>query len=124
MSQKRAWWPSGGTEPDPRWSLANERTALAYTRTSLSLIVSGLAVAGSRSVADTSVWFAGLGVPLILLGIAVAVAGGRRFVASQRAMRSDEPLGPPVMAAALPFAVAAIGVLAIVVAVVAALGDG
>jgi putative membrane protein len=33
-----------GTEPDPRFSFANERTFLAWSRTALALVVAGLAV--------------------------------------------------------------------------------
>ena len=34
-----------GSDPDPRFTFANERTFLAWTRTSLALIGAGLAVA-------------------------------------------------------------------------------
>ena len=33
-----------GTEPDPRYSLANERTFLAWIRTSLTLMAAGVAL--------------------------------------------------------------------------------
>lgn len=33
-----------GSEPDPRFSLANERTFLAWTRTSLALLLTGVAL--------------------------------------------------------------------------------
>ncbi len=33
-----------GTEPDPRFSLANERTFLAWIRTSLALLAAGVAI--------------------------------------------------------------------------------
>lgn len=118
-----AWWPPEGEEPDPRWSLANERTLLAYSRTALAFIVAGLAVAGSRPIADTSFWFAALGLPLIPLGGVVALGGRRRFLATQRAMRTGEPLGAPVVAALLPFALALIAVVGAIVATIAAL-DG
>lgn len=35
---------SHGAEPDPRFSLANERTFLAWIRTSLALIAAGVAL--------------------------------------------------------------------------------
>ena len=35
-----------GTEPDPRFTFANERTFLAWIRTGLALLGGGLAVAG------------------------------------------------------------------------------
>ena len=112
---------SRGEEPDPRWSLANERTLLAYSRTALAFVVAGLAVAGSRSFADTSRWFAALGLPLILVGAVVAVGGGRRFLATQRSMRTGAPLGAPVVAALLPLATALIAVVGAIIATVAAL---
>ena len=114
------WWPTEGEEPDPRWSLANERTLLAYSRTALAFVVAGLAVAGSRSIADTSSWFAALGLPLILVGAVVALGGGRRFLATQRSMRTGAPLGAPVVAALLPIAIALIAVAGSIVATVSA----
>lgn len=117
------WWPAEGDEPDPRWSLANERTVLAYSRTALAFIVAGLAVAGSRPIADTSFWFALLGLPLILVGAVVALGGGQRFLATQRAMRTGAPLGAPVVAALLPVAVGLIAVVGSVIAIVAALAS-
>jgi putative membrane protein len=35
-------------EPDPRFTLANERTFLAWIRTSLALIAGGFPVSGAR----------------------------------------------------------------------------
>jgi putative membrane protein len=35
---------AGGTEPDPRFTFANERTFLAWSRTALALVVAGLGV--------------------------------------------------------------------------------
>ena len=34
----------GETEPDPRFTFANERTFLAWHRTALALVVAGLAI--------------------------------------------------------------------------------
>lgn|GEM_PF-3938267 len=45
MGERRPEWVCGvGSDPDPRFSLANERTLLAWIRTSLALSAAGLAV--------------------------------------------------------------------------------
>ncbi|MFP5317801.1 MAG: YidH family protein [Acidimicrobiia bacterium] len=110
------WWPTGGDEPDPRWTLANERTLLAYERTALGLVVAGLAVGGSRAVADAPLWFSAIGLPMILLGAAVALEGRRRFIRAQGAMRAGEPLPAPLVVSFLPWgivALASLGLLAV-----------
>ena len=62
-----------GSDPDPRFTFANERTFLAWNRTALALIAAGLAAAqflkfnlhGLRLI---------IAVPLIVLGAVLAVA--------------------------------------------------
>lgn len=110
------WWPTEGEEPDPRWSLANERTLLAYERTSVGLVVAGLAVAGSHSVAGAPAWLAAIGLPLIALGGAVALLGRRRFIRAQHAMRTGAPLPAPRVAVLLPVGVAAVAAGGLVLA--------
>ena len=117
--ERRHSWAEAGEEPDPRWSLANERTLLAYIRTALSLLVTGLAIAASPAVTDTPAWLATLGLPLIALGAWVSLSAGHRFFALQRAMRLHEPLPHPRMSSVLPWGVALVGVVAFVLAVVA-----
>ncbi len=106
-------------QADPRWSLANERTLLAYIRTALSMLVAGLAIAGSHTVTDAPAWLAALGLPLIALGIAISIEGRSRFFATQRAMESGEPVAAPVVAAALSWSMAAFGAVGLVLAVIA-----
>lgn len=108
----------GGTEPDYRWSLANERTLLAYSRTGLALVVAGLAVVGSRQVADPPLWFSFLGLPFLALGGVVAGAGRRRFRLVDHAMRMGHPLPVPPVAALLPAALLAIAAAALVFAAI------
>src|SRR6204780_2996703 len=66
---------TGGTEPDPRFTFANERTFLAWSRTALALVVAGLGIVQLMPP------FPGvpegrhlLGVPLIVLGAALGTA--------------------------------------------------
>jgi putative membrane protein len=106
-----AWWPVEGDEPDPRWSLANERTFLAYNRTALALIVAGLAVTGSRAAADVPRWLAFFGIPFLALGAYVAVAGRHRMVEAQRAMRMGEPMPAPPLGTVLTVGLVAVAVI-------------
>jgi putative membrane protein len=116
--------PSGGQtssddsgDVDPRWSLANERTLLAYTRTAIAFLVAGLAIIGSRPVVDTSLLFAALGLPLIASSAWVAWRGRRRFLSAERAMREGRPLDVPQTAAVIPLVVLVIAIGAILVSV-------
>ena len=83
----------GGHEPDPRFTLANERTFLAWNRTALALVAAGLGIVQLLPP------FAGvpagrhvLGVPLILAGAAIAVVAHVEMTRNQAALRRGEPL--------------------------------
>jgi putative membrane protein len=115
-ADRRTWRLLEGDEPDPRWSLANERTLLAYSRTALAMIVAGLAIAGSRSVTGAPWWLAAAGLPLVAVGILVATTSRRRYLEVQHAMRNDLPLPHPAVAVLLTWALAGIGALAFVLA--------
>ena len=105
-------------EPDYRFSLANERTLLAWVRTALALDAAGL---GAVRFAPSLGWsgspevFGGL---LVLLGAVTAWSGYRRFLATDRAIRAGDPLpahaAPRVLAAALAaVSVVVLGLLAV-----------
>lgn len=80
------------TEPDYRFSLANERTFLAYVRTALALDAGGLAVVQLLPDVATAAWRRATAVALAILALVVVVAGYRRWSQNQRAMRRGEPL--------------------------------
>jgi putative membrane protein len=80
-----------GQEPDPRFSLANERTFLAWIRTALA-IVAGAVALHSLEVPDT-VWLRQvLVVALLAVSALVAVTAWSRWVRVERAMRLGAPL--------------------------------
>jgi putative membrane protein len=93
-----------GHDPDYRFSLANERTFLAWIRTALALNAGGLAVAGLLPQ------FAGLGrdllaVALIGLGTVISVQSVIRWAKNEEAMRVDAPLPPSPLPAVLAIGV-------------------
>lgn len=78
-------------EPDYRFTLANERTLLAWIRTSLALTAGGLGV--SQLLTD----FAGrraLSVALVVLGLGMALAAYPHWSGIDRAIRAGRPLPP------------------------------
>jgi putative membrane protein len=100
------WWPTDGERPDYRFTLANERTLLAYTRTALAGVITGAALIGTPLLTDGPAWISLVGVLPIVAGALVAAGARRRFLASERAMRTGEPLPPPVLAVRMTTAVA------------------
>ncbi|MFL6108430.1 MAG: YidH family protein [Marmoricola sp.] len=82
---------SADEEPDVRFSLANERTLLAYQRTSIGLIGAAVAVAHFLDDSTLALVLASI---LLLCGAVSAVGGYQRYVAADRAIREGRPLGP------------------------------
>lgn len=111
-----------GTEPDPRFTFANERTFLAWSRTALALVVAGLGVVQLLPPFPGVPWGRHvLGVPLIVFGAVVAVAAYSEWVRSQRALRHGQPLPRSVMPQLLAAVVTVIAVIAAIVVLVSAL---
>ncbi|MER6129513.1 DUF202 domain-containing protein, partial [Streptomyces sp. NPDC001795] len=82
-----------GAEPDPRFTFANERTFLAWSRTALALVAAGLAVTQLLPPFPGIPWGRrAIGVPLIVLGAAVAVISYVEWTRDQRALRTGGPL--------------------------------
>jgi putative membrane protein len=84
--------------PEVQFQLANERTYLAWLRTSLALVASGVAAARLLS-GQTLRWaWETVGVLLILAGVATAAVARRRWRAMDDAVRAGRPLPAPGIA--------------------------
>lgn len=92
-------------EPDYRFTLANERTFLAWLRTSLSLLAAGVAVVQLVPAFSTPVARSVAGGLLAALAVVAAAAGVLRWRSVERAIRHARPLPtqrlPWVLAAGL-----------------------
>lgn len=89
-------WRNSGQEPDYRFSLANERTFLAWIRTALTLLGGGVLLEQFATRLEPRIVVWGLAVALaafasVLCGVAYA-----RWKANEIAMRHAQPLPPSV----------------------------
>ena len=107
----------GGTEPDPRFTLANERTFLAWIRTSLALLAGGIAVEAFTTDVFPEPIRRGLSVLLLLLGMLLSAGSAVRWLRVEASLRSNRPLPLPLIGPLLAAgcAVAAAVVIAVVV---------
>ena len=110
-----------GTEPDPRFTFANERTFLAWSRTALALVVAGLGVVQLLPPFPGVPWGRHvLGVPLIVLGAGVSVRAYLEWRQTQAALRNGAPLPRSVLPQLLAGTITGVAVLAAAVLLVSA----
>jgi putative membrane protein len=81
-----------GTDPDYRFTLANERTFLAWLRTGLALVAGAVALASL--VPDLKPRALRIGLTDLLLVLATVVTAGAyvRWERAERALRMNRPL--------------------------------
>ena len=107
-----------GPNPDPRVTFANERTFLAWTRTSLALIGAGLAVAQFLKLGPRIAPLL-TGIGLITLGAATSLTSYRQWQRNQHALRNNQPVPACIMPHILARGAALFAVVAVVLAVLA-----
>ena len=105
-----------GETPDYRFSLANERTFLAWIRTGLALMAGGLACAQFLPPLPIAYLREAMAVALLVLGGLVAVHAVSHWASAERAMRLKRDLPVSRFPAMLALVVAA-GAVVLVVAV-------
>jgi putative membrane protein len=112
-----------GETPDYRFSLANERTFLAWLRTGLALIAGGLAVAQFLPPMPVPHLREGLAVALLLLGGTVAVRAVDHWARTERAIRLGQELPASRFPAVLALLVGLGAVLLVLAVLVQAAGN-
>lgn len=108
----RAVFPDG-VEPDPRFTLANERTFLAWTRTSLAFLAGGIALEAFPLAHIQADLRTALSVFVIAIGMLIAAGSATRWVRVERAMRRNQPLPAPAIVPVLSFGALTASALAI-----------
>lgn len=79
-------------ELDYRFTLANERTFLAWLRTGLAFLAAAVALAQLVPDFGAAVWHETLAILLVVLSIAASLGGTWRWRVIERAMRAGGPL--------------------------------
>ncbi|UUZ62193.1 DUF202 domain-containing protein [Polaromonas sp. P1-6] len=106
-------WREAGTEPDYRFTLANERTFLAWIRTALAILAGGVLLdqlAGRQAGALRAV----LVYALVVLAATLTVLAYLRWRDNEIAMREAGPLPAPM---AIPIVTTLIALVCTLVAV-------
>ncbi len=93
--------------------MANERTALAWVRTSLAMVAAGIGLTSLARLADLSPFLDLVAALMCVVGAGLAVSAVLGWRRTETALRTGRPLPAPV---ALPWLSGAIVVVAAVLA--------
>jgi putative membrane protein len=102
------------SEPDVRFTFANERTFLAWNRTALALIATGVAATQLLPKFDVEFGRRLLGLPLIALGAVLAITSYRFWQRNETAMRRGDALPRSPMPLVLSIGIGVIAVIAVI----------
>ncbi|MGH3764240.1 MAG: YidH family protein [Pseudonocardiaceae bacterium] len=111
-----------GSDPDYRFTLANERTFLAWLRTSLGLIAGGVALTTLVPQFGPQPVRVGLAALLLVMALACAAGGYLRWERAERALRTSSSLHFGVLPRLVAIGLAAVVLVALTVIVVEAVG--
>jgi putative membrane protein len=100
---------SVGEDPDYRFTMANERTFLAWIRTALALVAGGLgAVSLLPDVRGSEL----LGIILLALSFVTAGTAYGRWALNERSIRLGEPLPPSRLPMVMAIGTAVVAIVA------------
>jgi putative membrane protein len=104
-------WRQSGEEPDYRFSLANERTFLAWIRSALAMMAGGVVLVQFATPLSSRWWVVWTGLALTALAGLMAVLAYRQWRANEIAMRHGRPLPTSVASVLVAVGVAVVAVV-------------
>jgi putative membrane protein len=111
---------SVGTDPDYRFTLANERTFLAWLRTALALLAGAIALASLVHDFGPRPFRIAITVLLLALSLTVTIGAYLRWDRTERALRENRPLPTDPMPRII---VAGVGIIIVSAAVLVFLAE-
>ncbi|UYQ77425.1 DUF202 domain-containing protein [Glutamicibacter sp. JL.03c] len=91
------WLLPGGTDPDPRFTLANERTFLAWIRTSLAFVAGGTALEGFTAEVFAAPLRTIVAALVIGIGILIGTGAAIHWLRVERRLRHGRSLPVPAI---------------------------
>ena len=88
----RPIWQQQGKEPDYRFSMANERTFLAWIRTALALLAGAIILDQFSAMQPQQIYTSYLALFSSAAAAAICLLAFFRWKANEIAMRNDQPL--------------------------------
>ncbi|HGN1704353.1 TPA: YidH family protein [Providencia rettgeri] len=92
MKKTKEDWKTSGKTPDYRFSLANERTFLAWIRTALAFLAGAIAIEQLLHISEYPWIKLALTLLLASAGGIIAIMASYRWKQNEIAMRHDKPL--------------------------------
>jgi putative membrane protein len=105
------------THPDYRFSLANERTFLAWCRTALALLAAGIGVVYLPAAHSLPTGRKILGVLLVVLGILASGGSFIRWQANRHAIETGAPLPRSSIMVIIAAGLTAVAIISLVVVI-------
>ncbi|WP_407652535.1 YidH family protein [Amycolatopsis cynarae] len=117
MRMPRRWYDEG-EDPDYRFTLANERTFLAWLRTGLALVGGAIVLAQLVPPFTIAGLRTGLAALLALSGTLLSAFSYRRWARVQWAMRTQKPLPATRLPFVIGWVAAAAGLVVLLVVLI------
>ncbi len=112
MGERR--WPrsvyDAGGEPDARFSMANERTFLAWIRTAMAFVAGAVALEALAAPLDPTLRLIAALV-LVVTGLVLVAQAWFGWMRAERALRLNRPLPAPLSALPATIGLAAVAIL-------------
>ena len=117
MFVRKSDWRQEGEEPDYRFTLANERTFLAWIRTSLAILAGGVLLEQFAAKQDSKIEITIISISVCILSLILSIVAYRRWRANEIAMRhkSRLPISSDLLIFTIGLTIVSVSILGVLV---------